>query len=66
MKQSIEMARLFPQSIDERPTFISIPITEKYEVDKITGRLDMLVDYYKELIIKDPSNEILESGDPLI
>ena len=27
MKQSIEMARLFPQSIDERPTFISGPKT---------------------------------------
>lgn len=59
MKQSIEMARLFPQSIDERPTFISIPKTEKYCTDKIKYRLDMLVGYYKELITEDIENEIL-------
>ncbi|MRT93651.1 FAD-dependent oxidoreductase [Ancylomarina sp. 16SWW S1-10-2] len=61
MKQSIDMARLFPQSIDERPTFISIPKTEKYEVEKITSRLEMLVAYYTELINEDPNNEILGS-----
>lgn len=59
MKQSIEMARMFPQSIDERPTFISIPKTEKYEVKSITDRLEMLVEHYKTLIAQDPSNEIL-------
>lgn len=59
MKQSIGMARLFPNSIDERPTFISVPKSGKYKVDKIKNRLDMLVDYYKELIDEDPANEIL-------
>ncbi|WP_053991099.1 FAD-dependent oxidoreductase [Mangrovimonas sp. TPBH4] len=59
LKQSIEMARLFPQSIDERPTFISIPKSEKYEVGTILKRLDMLVAYYKSLIEEDPLNEIL-------
>ena len=61
MKQSIDMARLFPQSIDERPTFISVPKSEKYEVDKIKNRLEMLVEYYKDLIDEDPLNEILGS-----
>lgn len=59
MQQSINMARIFPQSIDKRPTFISIPKTEKYEVRQITNRLDMLVDYYKSLINEDAENEIL-------
>lgn len=59
MKQSIEMARLFPQSIDKRPTFISVPKSEKYDIDKIKNRLDMLVDYYKTLLEEDPLNEIL-------
>lgn len=62
MKESIKMARLFPQSIDERPTFISVPKTEDYLVDHIEDRLDMLVDYYKKLIEEDASNAIL--GDP--
>lgn len=63
MKQSIEMARLFPQSIDERPTFISIPKTEKYEVAQIEKRLELLVTYYKKLIEEDSSNKILGSPE---
>lgn len=59
MKQSIEMARLFPQSIDERPTFISIQKSQKYSVEEIQDRLKMLVNYYKSLIDEDPQNEIL-------
>ncbi|OMP29986.1 FAD-dependent oxidoreductase [Mangrovimonas sp. DI 80] len=59
MKQSIEMARLFPQSIDERPTFISIPKLEKQDIGNILERLDMLVTYYQTLIKEDPENEIL-------
>lgn len=64
MKQSIEMARLFPQSIDERPTFISIPkAEEKYEVAQIEKRLENLVSYYKELIDEDPLNAVLGNPD---
>ncbi|WP_067146202.1 FAD-dependent oxidoreductase [Pseudotamlana agarivorans] len=59
MKQSIEMARLFPESIDERPTFISVPKTEKYEIAQLTERLDALVSYYKSLIEEDDANAIL-------
>ena len=63
MKQAIEMARLFPQSIDERPTFISIPKSEKNKVESITHRLDMLVAYYAKLINDNPSNEVLGSPE---
>ena len=59
MKQSIEMARLFPHSIDERPTFISIPKNEKYKVENSIVRLEMLVEYYKTLIEEDAANAIL-------
>lgn len=59
MKESIKMARLFPQSIDERPTLISVPKSESYQIEQIEDRLDMLVEYYKELIDEDSSNEIL-------
>ena len=53
MKQSIEMAKMFPQSIDERPTFFSVPKAAKYEPSTIEARLNMLVSYYKELIKND-------------
>ena len=59
MRQSIEMARLFPQSIDERPTLITVPKSESYQVDRIEDRLDMLVDFYKKLIEEDSSNAVL-------
>ena len=62
MEQSIDMAKLFPQSIDERPTFISVPKSEKYEVSAIESRLKMLVEHYKNLVAEDPSNKIL--GNP--
>jgi hypothetical protein len=62
LKQSIEMAKLFPQSIDVRPTFISVPKTENFTVENIVHRLHILVEHYKGLIKEDASNDIL--GNP--
>ena len=62
MLQSIEMARLFPQSIDERPTFISVPKSENIDVNKIEDKLKLLANYYQQLISEDASNE--EIGNP--
>lgn len=63
LKQSIEMARMFPHSIDKRPTFIAIPTTEKYSVDFIVNRLKKLKEYYRELIVEDAENQILGPAD---
>jgi len=62
MLQSIEMARLFPQSIDERPTFICVPKSENFDVTKVEDKLKLLTRYYQRLIFEDPSNEVL--GNP--
>ncbi|WP_243345532.1 FAD-dependent oxidoreductase [Parabacteroides sp. FAFU027] len=62
MLQSIDMAKLFPQSIDERPTFISVPKSENIDVNKIEDKLKLLANYYQELISEDASNEVL--GNP--
>ncbi len=62
MRQSIEMARLFPQSIDERPTFISVPKSENLDVNTIEDKLKILSDYYQELVDEDATNEVL--GNP--
>ncbi len=59
MRQSIEMARLFPQSIDERPTFISVPKSENLDVNTMEEKLKFLADYYKQLIDEDALNEVL-------
>ncbi|NLU39807.1 MAG: FAD-dependent oxidoreductase [Bacteroidales bacterium] len=63
MLQSIEMLRLFPHSIDQRPTWISVPKSEKYEPEFIEDRLNSLVKYYKKLIAEDPDNEVLGNPD---
>lgn len=61
LRQSIEMARLFPESIDERPTLISVQKTEDYSVKKITNRLDMLREHYAFLVEQNPANKVLGS-----
>jgi flavin-dependent dehydrogenase len=63
MRQSIEMARLFPQSIDQRPTFIGIPESENYDTQKVEHRLQLLAQYYRELVEQDPANEVLGSPE---
>lgn len=63
LQQSINMAKLFPQSIDERPTLIAIPITEKYQVEKIENRLLVLTQYYQQLIQEDSTNKVLGSPE---
>lgn len=61
MRQSIEIARLFPQSIDHRPTLISVPESEKFNNQDIEYRLKQLTHHYEELIAQDPANEVLGS-----
>jgi 2-polyprenyl-6-methoxyphenol hydroxylase-like FAD-dependent oxidoreductase len=56
LKQSIEMARLFPQSIDQRPTLISIPKSHSLSTNAVQKRLEMLQDEYAQLIKIDPEN----------
>ena len=63
LKQSIEMARMFPDSIDKRPTFIAVPTSEKYSVEFIVNRLKKLKKYYKELVAEDAENQILGPVD---
>lgn len=63
MSQSIESARLFPQTIDLRPTLISIPISENLNTQEIENKLKQLAQYYKELVNSDPSNEVLGPAD---
>jgi glycine/D-amino acid oxidase-like deaminating enzyme len=59
LRQSIESARFFPQAIDQRPTFLSIPQNAPLRPAEIHRRLTMLKEYYQSLIQEDPSNQIL-------
>jgi hypothetical protein len=59
LKQSIEMAKMFPESIDRRPTFIAIPTNERYSVEFILDRFEKIKEYYRKLVLEDPHNQIL-------
>ncbi|MXV38260.1 FAD-dependent oxidoreductase [Flavobacteriaceae bacterium Ap0902] len=62
LRQSIDMAKMFPESIDQRPTFISIPRSEDYAPSDLINRLQLIVNEYQKLSHADATNEIL--GEP--
>ena len=59
MRQSIDSARFFSETIDHRPTLIAIPKSERINTQEVENRLKQLSLYYKELIKQDPANEVL-------
>lgn len=62
LKQSIDMLRLYPYSIDVRPTVIAIPQRDDGHPDDLLPRLKRLTDVYHSLIEQDPNNKVL--GEP--
>ncbi|MEA4868950.1 MAG: FAD-dependent oxidoreductase [Rikenellaceae bacterium] len=59
MRQSVDSARFFPETIDHRPTLIAIPKSERINIQEVENRLKQLSLYYKELITQDPANQVL-------
>ncbi|RQW64797.1 FAD-dependent oxidoreductase [Vibrio viridaestus] len=62
LKQSIESIRLYPQTINVRPTIIAVPKIDSGSPETIIQRLDVIRDSYAELVHDDPKNKIL--GEP--
>lgn len=59
LKESIDTLRLFPDSIDYRPTVIAIPKRDSGDALELLPRLKMLTREYEQLIQQDASNEVL-------
>lgn len=59
MRQCIDIAKLYPHSIDVRPTVITVPKRDGDSAKALLPRLDALTDYYKKLIKQDPTNQVL-------
>lgn len=59
MRQCIDIAKLYPHSIDVRPTVISVPKRDNGTADELLPRLNVLTDYYQKLVKHDKSNQIL-------
>ena len=62
LKQSIDTIKVYPHSINFRPTIIALPKTDKGEVVDFLPRLKKLSEYYAQLVSQDLSNKVL--GDP--
>lgn len=62
LKQCIDILRLYPYSIDVRPTVFAVPTRDDDSPDDLLPRLDKLTNAYKDLIEQDHNNKVL--GEP--
>jgi len=62
LQQSIATVRVYPHSVNVRPTVIALPITDKGSPEDLLPRLEKLRNSYAELIDQDEKNRVL--GDP--
>jgi len=63
LKQSIDLLRFYPFSVDYRPTVIAVPIEDKAEPKDLLPRLKRLQTEYASLITTDPDNKVLGEVD---
>ena len=59
LRQSIDFTKLYPQSIDKRPTVIVLPLYDKQDPQDLIPRLEFLKAEYAKLVEGDPSNRVL-------
>jgi hypothetical protein len=59
LEESIDFLKLYPFSIDYRPTVITFPLTCQKDPKEQIDRLDIIKNRYKELVDKDKSNLVL-------
>ncbi|MFT0773025.1 FAD-dependent oxidoreductase [Psychrobacter aquimaris] len=62
LKQCIDILRLYPHTIDVRPTVFAVPTRDEGLPEDLLPRLDILTDAYQELIEQDVNNKVL--GEP--
>lgn len=64
LKESIELVRFYPDSVDYRPTVIAVPCDDSGKPEELFPRLALLQSEYEALIRKDAGNKVLgESRD---
>ena len=59
LKESIEALRLYPDSVDYRPTVIAIPEQDPGQPMELLPRLKRLQSEYQDLIDEDADNQVL-------
>lgn len=62
LEQCIDILRLYPYTIDVRPTVFAVPTRDDGTPEDLLPRLDILTNAYRELIERDVNNKVL--GEP--
>ncbi|MDN3451986.1 MULTISPECIES: FAD-dependent oxidoreductase [unclassified Psychrobacter] len=62
LKQCIDILRLYPHTIDVRPTVFAVPTRDEGLPEDLLPRLDILTNAYQEMIEQDANNKVL--GEP--
>lgn len=63
LRQSIDMLRMYPHSIDVRPTIVIIPKRDEGQPEDLLPRLQLLTREYQAMIAEDPDNKVLGEAD---
>jgi len=63
LRESIELLRLYPNSIDYRPTVIAVPTNDSGEPRELLTRLRYLQAEYQRLIDSDSANKVLGEAE---
>ena len=62
LQQSIDTVKVYPHSVNIRPTVIALPKTDQGQPEDLLPRLEKLRAKYRELVAQDSRNKVL--GDP--
>ncbi|MDV7103524.1 FAD-dependent oxidoreductase [Vibrio sp. TH_r3] len=62
LRQSIQSVKLFPHTINIRPTIIAVPKVDQGEPESLIVRLEAIQKHYADLITVDETNKVL--GEP--
>ncbi|WP_200796897.1 FAD-dependent oxidoreductase [Vibrio quintilis] len=62
LRQSIETVRLYPHTLNKRPTIIATPFDDPQEPGSLLPRLELVKQTYQQLVDEDSANQVL--GDP--
>ncbi|KII75979.1 FAD-dependent oxidoreductase [Vibrio renipiscarius] len=63
LEQSIDSVRLYPHTLNKRPTLIVVPHSDGGDPMALLSRLEQIRTVYQELVAKDEANQVL--GNPL-
>ena len=62
LKQCIDILRLYPYTIDVRPTVFAVPTRDEGLPEDLLPRLEILTEAYQDMIEQDANNKVL--GEP--